>query len=245
VIIIGPAHPYRGGIASFTERLAQEFIQQDWQVEIINFTLQYPSFLFPGKDQYHDGPKPENLKIERKVNTINPLSWSSTRKYINKQNPDLVIAQFWMAYVSFSIGKILNKVKAPTLSIIHNVYPHERKPGDGAMINAYMKSSTKFLALSKKVEKDLLNFTEAKNIRRSPHPVYDIYGQKVDQTVALKALGLNPEKKYILFFGLIRAYKGLDLLLDAYANVASHNNEVELKIVELNYKLNKEKDESE
>ena len=230
VIIIGPAHPYRGGIASFTERLAQEFIQQDWQVEIINFTLQYPSFLFPGKDQFHDGPKPEDLKITPKINTINPFTWGPTRKYINAQKPDLVIAQFWMAYVSFGIGKILSKVKAPTLSIVHNVYPHERKPGDGSMITNYMKQSDKFLALSRKVETDLLNFTSKENIRRSPHPVYDIYGTAIDRNQALKELGLDPQKKYILFFGLIRAYKGLDLLLDAFANVASIRDEVELII---------------
>ena len=230
VIIIGPAHPYRGGIASFTERLAQEFIQQGWQVEVINFTLQYPKFLFPGKDQYHDGAAPDNIKITRKINTINPLSWAPTRRYINKQKPDLVIAQFWMAYVSFSIGTILSGVKTTTLSIVHNVYPHERKPGDGAMINSYMRRSDKFLALSKKVEKDLLNFTDAKNITRSPHPVYDIYGSIVNRETALMELGLNPQKKYILFFGLIRAYKGLDLLLTAFANVAPSLKDVELII---------------
>ncbi len=230
MIIIGPAHPYRGGIASFTERLAQEFTEQEWQVEIINFTLQYPSFLFPGKDQYHDGAKPDNLKITRKINTINPFTWGPTKRYINKQNPDLVVAQFWMAYVSFSIGNILSGLKAKTLSIVHNVYPHERKPGDGAMINSYMKRSDKFLALSKKVEKDLLNFTDASNIQRSPHPVYDIYGEIVPRDKALIELGLDPTKKYILFFGLIRSYKGLDLLLDAFANVASTLNEVELII---------------
>lgn len=230
MIIIGPAHPYRGGIASFTERLAQEFIHQNWQVEIINFTLQYPSFLFPGKDQYHDGAAPDDLSIHRKINTINPLTWGPARRYINKQKPDLVIAQFWMAYVSFSIGTILSGVQATTLSIVHNVYPHERKPGDGIMINSYMKRSNKFLALSEKVEKDLLNFTEAKNIKRSPHPVYDIYGSPINRNTALKNLGLDPQKKYILFFGLIRAYKGLDLLLDAFANVTTKETNVELMI---------------
>ncbi len=217
LVIIGPAHPYRGGIASFNERLAQEFQTQGWQVKIINLTLQYPSLFFPGKDQYHDGPAPNNLDIKRVISSVNPLTWYKAGKQIRDFNPDLVISKFWHPYLGPALGTVLRKSKTKTLVSLDNVYPHERNVGDHSLINYFIKSADYFVVMSESVRQDLQDFVGEEKISLSPHPIYDNYGEAVDREEAIEKLGLNSEYRYLLFFGFIRAYKGLDLLLDAFA----------------------------
>ena len=229
-MILGPAHPYRGGIASFNERLAKEFQNQGWKVTLVTFTLQYPSFLFPGKDQLHDGPAPKELNIHRKLNSINPISWFKTASFVRSLKPDLVITHFWHPYLGPALGNVLKNSKTKNISIVHNLYPHERKMGDNALIKKYIANSENYIALSKKVEMDLKGLTSAENVLLATHPVYDNYGEQVDQKKALEKLNLSAEYQYILFFGLIRQYKGLDLLLDAYANFQKDNKKVKLLI---------------
>ncbi len=229
-MIVGPAHPYRGGIASFNERMAQEFQSNGWKVSIVTFTLQYPSFLFPGKDQLHDGPAPSNLKIERKLNSINPISWFRTASFIKKLKPDLIISHFWHPYLGPAIGTVLKNAGAKNISVVHNLYPHERKFGDHNLIKKFINNTDQYIALSQKVKEDLLQHTQVENILLSPHPVYDNYGEKTTRKEALQQLNLSEEFEYILFFGLIRAYKGLDLLIDAFANFSKENKKVKLLI---------------
>ena len=229
-MIVGPAHPYRGGIASFNERMAKEFQAHGWKVTLVTFTLQYPSLLFPGKDQLHDGPAPKDLVIHRKLNSINPFSWFKTASFIRSLSPDLVVSHFWHPYLGPAIGNVLKNSKTKNISIVHNLYPHERKAGDNTLIKKYISNTEKYIALSKKVEQDLQELTQANNVLQSPHPVFDNYGEAVDQSVALKKLNLSDDYEYILFFGLIREYKGLDLLLDAYANFCKSNKKVKLLV---------------
>lgn len=229
-MIVGPAHPYRGGIASFNERMASEFQNHGWKVTLVTFTLQYPSFLFPGKDQLHDGPAPENLTIYRKLNSINIFSWFRTASFIRKLKPDLVISHFWHPYLGPAIGNVLKNAKTKNISIVHNLYPHERKLGDNNLIRKFMSNTQKYIALSKKVQQDLRKHTQDENILLTPHPVYDNYGEKVGRTDALKELNLSTDFQYVLFFGLIRAYKGLDLLLDAFAKFNKQNKKVKLLV---------------
>ena len=229
-MIVGPAHPYRGGIASFNERMAKEFQSQGWKVTLVTFTLQYPSFLFPGKDQMHDGPAPTNLKIYRKLNSINPISWFRTASFVKSLEPDLVITHFWHPYLGPALGQVLKNAGGKNISIVHNLFPHERKFGDHGLIKKFIANTEKYIALSKKVEDDLKALASEEHILRTPHPVYDNYGAKLDKKEALQHLGLSADHEYILFFGLIRAYKGLDLLLDAYANFCEGNKKVKLLI---------------
>ena len=229
-MIVGPAHPYRGGIASFNERMAKEFQANGWKVNLVTFTLQYPSFLFPGKDQLHDGPAPKDLVIHRKLNSINFFSWFKTARFIKSLQPDLVISHFWHPYLGPALGNVLKHAKTKNISIVHNLYPHERKAGDNTLIKKFISNTEKYIALSKKVEQDLHGLTESNNVLLSPHPVYDNYGDSVDKSEALKKLNLSEDYNYIMFFGLIRAYKGLDLLLDAYAKFRESNKKVKLLV---------------
>lgn len=219
ITIIGSAHPLRGGgIATFNERMAEVLQQQGHHVVIYSFSLQYPSFLFPGKSQFTDEPAPKGLEIRSVINSVNPLNWISVGNRIKNEKPDLIIVRYWLPFMGPCFGTILRRVRknkhTRIVAITDNVIPHEHRPGDMAFTKYFLKSADAFLAMSKDVLKDLKQFTDKPAVF-SPHPVYDNYGNAVGREEACKKLGLNPSEKYILFFGFIRKYKGLDLLLDA------------------------------
>lgn len=219
ITIIGSAHPLRGGgIATFNERMAEVLQQQGHRVVIYSFSLQYPSFLFPGKSQFTDEPAPKGLEIRSLINSINPLNWISVGNRIKQEKPDLIIVRYWLPFMGPCFGTILRRVRknkhTKIVAITDNVIPHEHRPGDMAFTKYFLKSADAFLAMSRDVLKDLRQFTDKPAVF-SPHPVYDNYGEAVSKEAASKKLGLNPSEKYILFFGFIRKYKGLDILLDA------------------------------
>lgn len=223
VIILGPAWPYRGGIAAFNERLARQYQAEGHEVEVVTFTLQYPSFLFPGTTQYSTDPAPEGLKITRKLNSINPFSWLSTGRYIRRQRPDLVLSAFWLPFMAPAMGTALRRAKRKGMrrvSILHNLIPHEHRPGDKLFSRYFVGSNDAFITLSRSVLEDL-NVFDPKGLKPrtfSPHPLYDHYGATLGRKEALDLIGLRENQRYVLFFGFIREYKGLDLLLDAMAD---------------------------
>ncbi len=223
VIILGPAWPYRGGIAAFNERLARQYQAEGHEVEVVTFTLQYPSFLFPGTTQYSTDPAPEGLKITRKLNSINPFSWLSTGRYIRRQRPDLVLSAFWLPFMAPAMGTALRRAKRKGMrrvSILHNLIPHEHRPGDKLFSRYFVGSNDAFITLSRSVLDDL-NVFDPKGLKPrtfSPHPLYDHYGATLGRKEALDLIGLRENQRYVLFFGFIREYKGLDLLLDAMAD---------------------------
>jgi len=222
VIIAGSAHPLRGGLASYNERLASEFKKQKNEVSIETFSLQYPKILFPGKTQYSNSPAPEDLRINQSINSINPLNWIKVGLKIKKQKPDLLIFKFWLPFMGPCFGTIARIAKknrhTKVITIIDNLIPHEKRPGDRLLTNYYIKSSDGFIAMSKSVFDDINCFDKKKPRCLSPHPIFDNFGEKIRKSKALENLGLSNEFKYILFFGFIRDYKGLDLLLDAFAD---------------------------
>jgi len=233
IIIVGSAHPYRGGLASFNERLAQEFVSEGHKVEIVTFTLQYPSFLFPGKTQFTDSPKPENLSITRKINSTNPFNWMKVGREIRNKNADMVIFCYWMSFMAPSFGKIARIVrrnnKTKCIALVHNMIPHEQNILDKILPPYFVKSMDGFIALSKSVADDIGKYDKQNKPRTySPHPIYDHYGTNIERTKALQQLKLDPSKKYVLFFGLVRAYKGLDLLIDAFADRKLRNSDIKL-----------------
>ncbi len=221
IIIVGTAYPYRGGLSAFNERLAYEYLQRGDQVEIYTFTLQYPSFLFPGKTQYSDEPAPEGLVIHRRVNSINPFNWLSVGREIAKKRPDLLITKYWLPFMGPCLGTIERRVRhnhhTRIVSILDNIIPHEHRPGDKMFSRYFVKSTDGFVAMSRSVLNDLSIFDKNKPRRFCPHPLYDHYGELISKESARKLLDLDPEGRYVLFFGFIRGYKGLDLLLDAMA----------------------------
>ena len=222
IIIVGTAYPYRGGLSAFNERLAFEFQNQGHEVEIYTFTLQYPGFLFPGKTQYSDEPAPENLRIYRKINSCNPFNWIKVGREIRRKKPDLMITKFWLPFMGPCFGTIARCVRrnrhTKLISILDNVIPHEHRIGDKMFARYFIRPTDGFVAMSKSVLQDLSLFDTQKPRRFCPHPLYDHYGELLPKAEALKLLSLDPGCRYVLFFGFIRAYKGLDLLLEAFAD---------------------------
>jgi glycosyltransferase involved in cell wall biosynthesis len=221
IVILGTAWPYRGGIADFNNRLAQEFISEGNQVKIFTFTLQYPSFLFPGKTQFSPDPQPQGLDIVRRLNSVNPFNWIKVAREIRRESPDLLIVPFWMPFMGASTGAVSRMARrcgARRVAILHNLIPHEHKPGDRILSRWFIRSVDSFVALSESVLNDINLFDKVKPRTFSPHPLYDHFGAMASREESLEKLGLDASFRYILFFGLIRDYKGLDLLLRAYAD---------------------------
>ena len=224
IVLLGTAYPFRGGLATFNERLARQLQAEGHQVEVITFTLQYPSFLFPGKTQYSTEDAPTDLLISQQVNSCNPLNWFKVGRRICKMQPDLLITCYWMAFFApcYSIIERIAKRngKTRTIALVHNMIPHEPSILDKLFAPFYVRSTDGFIALSESVVQDIDHLDQNNKPKTSyPHPIYDHYGEQMSKEEACQALNLNPENQYMLFFGLVRAYKGLDLLLDAFGKV--------------------------
>lgn len=221
IAIIGPAHPLRGGgISTFNERMAQVLQELGHEVTIWSFSLQYPSFLFPGKNQFTDEPAPEGLRIVSRINSINPLNWLFAGNQIKKEKPDLVLVRYWLPFMGPSLGSVLRRIKSnrhsKVICIADNIIPHEKRPGDRQFTAYFMKPVDAFVTMSREVLKDLNRMTSKPAVYH-PHPLYDNYGPLIPKQEARQQLRLSPGK-YLLFFGFIRKYKGLDLLLEAMAD---------------------------
>lgn len=218
IVIIGPAWPLRGGLASFDERLAREFTSQGNQTTIYTFSLQYPGFLFPGTTQYSSEPAPADLSIKVGINSINPLNWIKVGRTLQQIKPDLIVVRYWLPFMGPCLGTILRLAKknrhTKVVCIADNIVPHEHRPGDTAFTSYFVKPVDAFVTMSEKVLADLKTFS-SKPALRIVHPLYDNFGEALTKKEAREHLDLPTEKKIILFFGFIRKYKGLDLLLEA------------------------------
>jgi glycosyltransferase involved in cell wall biosynthesis len=218
LIIMGPAWPLRGNLAAFDEKLAQDFMQASIQTKIYTFSLQYPAFLFPGKTQYSSDPAPKGLSIEVAMNSINPFNWIKVGLKIKKERPDLIIVRYWIPFLAPCLGTILSIVKGnkhtKVIAIVDNMIPHEKRIGDTLLTKYFVRSVDGFLTMSKKVQEDVRLFTHKPSCI-SPHPIYDHFGETLPTADARKLLNLQDTDKVILFFGFVRAYKGLDLLIEA------------------------------
>ncbi len=232
IVIIGPANPLRGGLATYNERLAHAFIQKGYDVAIETFKLQYPSFLFPGKTQYSDSAAPKDIRINISVSSVNPFNWLKVGRKIRKQKPDIVIIKFWMPFMAPCFGKIARIIKknnhSKIISIIDNIIPHEKRTGDRALANYFIKAIDGFIAMSKSVLNDLETFDNKKPKIFCAHPLYDNFGEIIPKDIAKNKLKLDVTLNYILFFGFIRDYKGLDLLLKAFAKCVEKNKSLRL-----------------
>ena len=223
VVIIGPAYPLRGGLATYNERLARAFQAAGDEVRIVTFSLQYPGFLFPGQTQFSTEAGPTDLTIEVSINSVNPLSWVGVGRRLRRARPDLVVFRFWLPLMGPALGTIARLVRGNghtrVVAITDNVIPHEKRPGDGPFTRYFLSACDGFVTMSRAVLADLqrLGFGSKPALYR-PHPLYDNFGPAKPKADALAALGLSPQFRYVLFFGFIRAYKGLDILLEAMAD---------------------------
>ena len=234
LVIIGPAWPLRGGLSAFDEKLATQFTEKGIQTRIDTFSLQYPSILFPGKSQYTTDPKPNNVNIEVCINSINPFNWIKIGLKLHREKPDLVIVRFWIPFLAPCLGTILKIAKknkhTKVISIVDNMIPHEKRIGDRLLTNYFVKTVDGFIAMSEKVKNDIKTFSH-KPVSISPHPIFNHFGDPITKLEARLQLGLPKEDKIILFFGYIRKYKGLDLLIHAMANEAIKKLGIQLMIV--------------
>ena len=234
VIIIGSAWPLRaGGLATFNERLAKQFIEEGLDTSIYTFSLQYPSFLFPGSTQLSKEPAPTHLKIKACINSINPLNWWKVGNELRKLKPDYIVVRFWMPFFGPCLGTILRIVNrnkfTQIICIADNVIPHEKRLGDKVLTKYFLSSIHRFVTMSEKVNADLKTFTQKPSIN-IVHPIYDNFGDMVSKEEARKHLGLPVNEKIILFFGFIRKYKGLDLLLEAMNDIRIKEANIKLLI---------------
>jgi len=234
IIIIGPAHPLRGGLATFNQRLAKEFIRLGHDCFIYSFSLQYPSFLFPGKTQYSDEPTPEGIKIFSAINSINPFNWIKIGNRLKKEKPDIILVRYWLPLMGPALGTILRQVKknkhTKIVCLADNIIPHEHRFGDKAFTKYFLKPCDAFITMSEKVMNDLLLFEKTKPVQLVQHPLYDNFGNIISKQVAREKLKIKKEELLILFFGFIRKYKGLDLLLQAMANEKIKQSGIKLLI---------------
>ncbi|HRS54086.1 MAG TPA: glycosyltransferase family 4 protein [Bacteroidales bacterium] len=234
IVILGPAYPLRGGIASYNERLFKALFSQGYDVRIESFRLQYPSILFPGKTQYSNSSPPENIKIVSTINSINPLNWIKIGYKLKKENPDILIIRYWLPFMGLCLGTIARIIKKNSftkiISIVDNIIPHEKRYGDKLLTKYFIKPIDGFIVMSNTVMEDLLSFDTHKPKILSPHPLYDNFGNIIDKETARKFLHISNDKYLILFFGLIRDYKGLDILLKALAIEELKNFNIKLMV---------------
>jgi glycosyltransferase involved in cell wall biosynthesis len=234
IIIIGPGHPLRGGLATFNQRLANEFIQSGHECSICSFSLQYPRIFFPGKTQYSGEAAPGGLVIRSLINSVNPLNWIKTGNKLKNERPDILVVRFWIPFMGPALGTILRRVRknnhTKIICIADNVIPHEHRPGDRTFTRYFLKSCDAFITMSEKVMADLRLFIKNKPAQLVQHPLYDNFGSPVSKEEARKQLRLPVDEKIILFFGFIRNYKGLDILLKAMADERIRNSGIKLMV---------------
>jgi glycosyltransferase involved in cell wall biosynthesis len=234
ILILGTAYPYRGGLAAYNERLALQFATEGNDTEIFTFTLQYPGYFFPGTTQYTDAPAPAKLKITRILNSVNPFNWIRTGYRIRKMMPDILLIKYWHPFMSPCFGttariaKRTKSGKTKVICIFDNVIPHEKSILDRLLTKYFTGSIDGAIVMSRSVGDDLKKFRVNIPVMFNPHPLYDNYGTLVSREEALKKLSLDGEYSYLLFFGFIRAYKGLDLLLEAFSDKRLRNRKLKL-----------------
>ena len=221
IISLGPAYPLRGGIAKFNESLCRNLLTKGHELTMVSFKFLYPSFLFPGKSQFAIGSYPDNLKILPVLHSLNPFNWRRVALKIVSDQPDLLIIHHWMPFFAPAYGTLSRIVKKrlkgriKIVLIAHNLIPHEGQIGAAFLSRYLLRKTDILLTLSSAVAEDAENLVKGVKKLTIAHPIYDIYGLKPERKEALIKLNLLGEPHYILFFGLIRKYKGLDILLKA------------------------------
>ncbi len=217
IVIVGPAYPLRGAMAQLNNILGW-YLSQNHDVQIVSFTRQYPSLLFPGKSQIDPGKPLFHVPTISMIDSINPISWYRAARYIINQKPDVIIFRYWMPFFAPCFGSIARLVKRKTharvIFICDNIIPHEKRPGDVTLTKYALHPVDAFMVLSKTVEEDLLQFLPKALYILSPLPLFNVFGELQPKKEARMKLGIFDDH-VMLFFGYVRAYKGLGVLLDA------------------------------
>ncbi len=223
IVFLSTFYPFRGGIAQFNALLYREMEKKN-EVEAITFKRQYPTLLFPGKTQMvSQNDIADPIPSKRWLDSINPLTYLTTAFKVKKLNPDLILTKYWMSFFAPSLGFVLGmqSKKTKRIAILDNVIPHEKRFFDHAFNRYFLKRNDGFIAMSEKVQKDLFHYLPNAKCLLIPHPIYNQFGEKLSRNEALSKLGIenHSDKKILLFFGIIRDYKGLDILLKSLSHL--------------------------
>ena len=229
-LVISAAYPYRGGISDSTHSLVNQMSNQNISCEVWTFKLLYPKLFFPGKTQYSQEVFKSDFKIVREISTLNPINWIITAQKINKIGPTKIILRYWTPLLSISyfiISCLLNN-KIKVIGLVDNWSGHERILFEGFFRKLFIKSCDRFISFSENVAENLKNNTN-KKVLPLFHPINDHLPNKISKDEALYNLNL-PSKKYILFIGLIRKYKGVESLIKAFHYVSKEHKNLRLII---------------
>ena len=220
ISLIGPFPPFRGGISDFNSALYNELSKTN-NLQIVNYSTQYPKLLFPGKTQYKY--LEEDFPIsERIFSSINPFTWKKTVKQIINFKPEIVVVHYWMPFFAPALRNIATSLKKNNdikiIAICHNINPHENRSFTHFFTKIFLNKINRFIVMSESVKSDLLKIIPDAKLKLTPHPIYNIFGNAIDKELARKNLNINA-KNVILYFGLIREYKGLDILLNSIPKI--------------------------
>lgn len=225
IALLGPFWPYRGGIAHFSAALARGLAVRGHGVLTVTFRRQYPDLLFPGRTQLDAGSPPVDVPLaQRLLDTLNPLSWLRTARQIQAERPDVLVLAYWMSFFAPALGtvaRLLRRRGVRVLAVVHNALPHERRPGDAVLGRYALGACDGLIVMSDAVRRDVERLVPGVPVRQVAHPVYDQFGPIVPQDEARQRLDVPAEGPLFLFFGFIRPYKGLRVLLDAFADVVA------------------------
>lgn len=217
IALLTPFYPYRGGIAQFSDRLYQELTKED-EVKVFSYSTLYPKLLFPGQSQYVPNPVDRaDLPSTRCLSSINPFSYRKTAKAINEFQPDVLLVAYWMPFMAIALRCVCKRLdkSIKVIGLVHNAMPHERSWFDKPLAMTFFKCCHGFVTMSEGVADRLKSLSLTAPILSLEHPIYDHYPEKIERSSAIQQLGMAEGKKTLLFFGLIRSYKGLDILIEA------------------------------
>ncbi len=227
IALVGPSFPHRGGIAHFVDRLAAELTTLGHLPVVVSFRRLYPNLLFPGKSQFEDtsdrSVRPRKIPGSQLavLDSLNPFSWRRAAFEIVDRKCEIVVLNHWLPFFAPALGTIARRARkkgVKTVIVVHNALPHERRPGDTRLTRFLLNAGDKLISLSEEVRRQLLTAFDRDSVV-VPHPVYDHFGQVVEAGRARKDLDLATDAKVILFFGFVRRYKGLDILIEAMPEI--------------------------
>jgi len=230
---VGPLHPYRGGIAQFLEAMVSGFEARGHRVTPYTFTRQYPEILFPGKSQFDDRGASFVPEAKRVLDSVNPLSWLTTAREVGRARPDVVVFKYWLPFLApafGSVARLARRAGIPSIVVVDNAIPHERRPGDIVLGRYFLRSAAGLVVMSETVDRDLDRLGVTAPRVRVGHPVYDNFGPSIPRSEARARLGIPDGARLLLFFGFVRRYKGLHVLLEAMPRIASHLPEAYLVV---------------
>lgn len=234
IVLIGPMYPYRGGIAHFFETMYWSLQARGHEMHAVTFTRQYPKLLFPGKTQFETGAEPECVvPAERLIDSVNPVTWYRTARRIARDGSDVAIFKYWMPFFAPAFGtiaRLLARRGIKSVVVVDNALPHERRPGDFALGRYFFRAMAGCVVMSDAVSRDMDRLGVTAQREFAAHPVYDVFGKPADRGVAREALGLPADAPVLLFFGFVRRYKGLHVLLDSMVQVVERLPEARLVI---------------